>query len=116
MVVHWSVRDGLSRRADEWHRLGAPVDLLSRDEAADKIGSDVCHGGLLDRLDVFDGVVVFPGAEAGPQCAAGPTGGSTGGGRRRVQDRLALPAAQGRFVGVRRVQPQATLLLPVGRK
>ena len=39
----------LARRAAEWHRLGAPVDLLSRDEAADKIGSLAFHGGLLDH-------------------------------------------------------------------
>ena len=39
----------LARRAEEWHRLGAPVDLLSREDAADKIGSDAFHGGLLDR-------------------------------------------------------------------
>jgi len=38
----------LSRRAEEWIRLGAPVRLLSRDEAAEKIGSDLFHGGLLD--------------------------------------------------------------------
>lgn len=39
----------LARRAEEWHRLGAPVDLLSREAAADKIGSDAFHGGLLDH-------------------------------------------------------------------
>ena len=39
----------LARRVEEWKRLRAPVDLLSRDEAADKIGSDVFHGGLLDH-------------------------------------------------------------------
>ena len=41
--------EGLARRAEEWHRLGAPVDLLSRDEAAAKIGSPAFHGGLLDH-------------------------------------------------------------------
>ncbi|MFY0611112.1 MAG: FAD-binding oxidoreductase [Hyphomicrobiaceae bacterium] len=41
--------DDLARRADEWHRLGAPVDLLSKDEAAEKIGTDKFHGGLLDH-------------------------------------------------------------------
>ncbi len=40
---------GLARRAEEWHRLGAPVDLLSREEAAVKIGSTAFHGGLLDH-------------------------------------------------------------------
>ena len=39
----------LARRAEEWHRMGAPVDLLSRDEAADKIGSRAFYGGLLDH-------------------------------------------------------------------
>ena len=41
--------DGLARRAEEWHRLGAPVDLLSRADAAAKIGSPVFYGGLLDH-------------------------------------------------------------------
>lgn len=41
--------EDLRRRAEEWTRLGAPVDLLSADEAADKIGSRAFHGGLLDR-------------------------------------------------------------------
>ena len=40
---------GLARRAEEWHRLGAPVDLLSREQAAEKIGSPVFYGGLLDH-------------------------------------------------------------------
>jgi len=39
----------LTRRAEEWRRLGQPVELLSRDEAADKIGSEAFHGGLLDH-------------------------------------------------------------------
>ncbi len=39
----------LERRAEEWHRLGAPVELLSRDAAAEKIGSPAFFGGLLDR-------------------------------------------------------------------
>ena len=39
----------LERRAEEWRRLGAPVELLSRAEASEKIGSDVYRGGLLDR-------------------------------------------------------------------
>lgn len=41
--------EDLARRTEEWHRLGAPVDLLSRDEAAAKIGSAAFHGGLLDN-------------------------------------------------------------------
>lgn len=39
----------IARRAEEWHRLGAPVDLLDRDAAAAKIGSDAFYGGLLDH-------------------------------------------------------------------
>ena len=39
----------LTRRADEWLRLGAPVVLLSREEAARKIGSMAFFGGLLDN-------------------------------------------------------------------
>jgi len=41
--------DGLARRAEAWHRLGAPVDLLSREEVAEKIGSSAFFGGLLDH-------------------------------------------------------------------
>jgi glycine/D-amino acid oxidase-like deaminating enzyme len=41
--------EDLARRAEEWQRLGAPVDLLSREEAAAKIGSGAFHGGLLDH-------------------------------------------------------------------
>ncbi len=39
----------LARRAAEWQRLGAPVDLLSATETSEKIGSPVFHGGLLDH-------------------------------------------------------------------
>lgn len=39
----------LARRAEEWRRLGAPVDLLSRERAAELIGSDRFHGGLVDH-------------------------------------------------------------------
>lgn len=39
----------LERRAAEWRRLGAPVELLSRDEASAKIGSAAFHGALFDR-------------------------------------------------------------------
>lgn len=41
--------DDLARRTEEWRRLGAPVDLLSREQAAAKIGSTAFHGGLLDH-------------------------------------------------------------------
>ena len=39
----------LRRRSEEWQRLGAPVDLLSRQEASELIGTQQFHGGLLDR-------------------------------------------------------------------
>ncbi|WP_272006132.1 NAD(P)/FAD-dependent oxidoreductase [Roseovarius sp. ZX-A-9] len=38
----------LSARAEEWQRLGAPVTLLSRDEAIARIGTPAVHGGLFD--------------------------------------------------------------------
>jgi glycine/D-amino acid oxidase-like deaminating enzyme len=41
--------EDLRRRWQEWQRLGAPVDLLDRAQAAEKIGTDVFHGGLLDH-------------------------------------------------------------------
>ncbi|MGB5705575.1 MAG: FAD-binding oxidoreductase, partial [Arenicellales bacterium] len=41
--------EDLKRRCEQWHRLGAPVDLLNREQAADKIGTHVFHGGLLDH-------------------------------------------------------------------
>ena len=39
----------LAARHAQWIKLGAPVKLLNRDEAADKIGTRVFHGGLLDK-------------------------------------------------------------------
>ncbi len=39
----------LQGRYDEWQRLGAPVELLTKAQAAEKIGSDVFHGALLDH-------------------------------------------------------------------
>lgn len=39
----------LQARHAEWQRLGEPVDLLSRDQVAEKTGTDVFHGGLLDH-------------------------------------------------------------------
>jgi glycine/D-amino acid oxidase-like deaminating enzyme len=41
--------EDLARRAEEWQRLGASVELLSREEAAAKIGSEAFYGGLLDH-------------------------------------------------------------------
>ena len=39
----------LARRAEEWHRLGAPVDLLDKNQAMEKIGSTAFYGGLHDH-------------------------------------------------------------------
>ncbi|MEM7254490.1 MAG: FAD-binding oxidoreductase [Pseudomonadota bacterium] len=39
----------LERRAEEWHRLGAPVDLVSAERVASLIGSDKFFGGLVDQ-------------------------------------------------------------------
>ena len=41
--------EDLARRAEEWYRLGAPVDLLSREKASERIGSTAFFGGLLDH-------------------------------------------------------------------
>jgi glycine/D-amino acid oxidase-like deaminating enzyme len=41
--------EDLARRTEEWRRLGAPVDLLTREQATAKIGSAAFHGGLLDH-------------------------------------------------------------------
>ena len=41
--------EDLARRAEEWRRLGAPVDLLSREQAAVMIGSERFYGGLVDH-------------------------------------------------------------------
>ncbi|MEM9793533.1 MAG: FAD-dependent oxidoreductase, partial [Pseudomonadota bacterium] len=38
----------LKSRFEEWTRLGAPVQLLDRNEVAEKVGTDVFYGGLLD--------------------------------------------------------------------
>jgi glycine/D-amino acid oxidase-like deaminating enzyme len=39
----------LQGRHAEWQRLGEPVDLLSREEVSEMIGTDHFHGGLLDH-------------------------------------------------------------------
>ncbi|MDV7142095.1 FAD-binding oxidoreductase [Tropicimonas sp. TH_r6] len=39
----------LEARAEAWHRLGAPVDLLSAAETAELTGTSAFHGGLRDR-------------------------------------------------------------------
>ena len=39
----------LKERHKEWQRLGEPVDLISKDEIKDMIGTDHFHGGLVDH-------------------------------------------------------------------
>lgn len=39
----------LENRAEEWLKRKAPVELLDREKAAVKLGTDVYHGALLDR-------------------------------------------------------------------
>ena len=39
----------LTNRDNQWKKLGAPVELLDRRQAEEKIGSSAFHGGLLDR-------------------------------------------------------------------
>lgn len=39
----------LKGRADEWIRLGEPVELIERNQINDMIGTDAFHGGLLDH-------------------------------------------------------------------
>ena len=39
----------LQDRHKEWQRLGQPVDLLSREEVSEKLGTTVFYGGLLDH-------------------------------------------------------------------
>jgi len=41
--------EDLKGRHAEWQRLGEPVDLLSRAEVAEMIGTDHFHGGLVDH-------------------------------------------------------------------
>ncbi|MBR0718584.1 FAD-binding oxidoreductase [Bradyrhizobium liaoningense] len=37
------------RRVRQWSKFGAPVELLSRDQARDMLGSDAWHGGFWNR-------------------------------------------------------------------
>lgn len=41
--------EDLKDRHAEWQRLGEPVDLISREDVADMIGSTAFYGGLLDH-------------------------------------------------------------------
>src|SRR5262249_58605833 len=39
----------VERRAEQWQRRGAPVEVLDRDTVRRLVGSPIYHGGLLDR-------------------------------------------------------------------
>ncbi len=39
----------LAQRAEQWHALDAPVELLDEHETRERIQSDIFHGGLLDK-------------------------------------------------------------------
>ncbi|MEP1765279.1 MAG: FAD-binding oxidoreductase [Sulfitobacter sp.] len=39
----------LQERHKEWQRLGEPVDLLSREDMSEMVGTPIFHGGLLDH-------------------------------------------------------------------
>ena len=41
--------ENLRRRAEGWKAIGAPVDLLSAEDVAERTGSKAFHGGLLDN-------------------------------------------------------------------
>lgn len=41
--------EDLKDRHAEWQRLGEPVDLISRDDVAEIVGTNAFHGGLLDH-------------------------------------------------------------------
>lgn len=52
-TLHCAVGDSgrkeIEARAEQWQRRGAPVELLSATEAADRIGTSAYQGALLDR-------------------------------------------------------------------
>src|SRR5215468_5891014 len=39
----------VERRAEQWQRRGAPVEVIDRDTVRRLVGSPIYHGGLLDR-------------------------------------------------------------------
>lgn len=90
--------EDISRRAAEWHRLGAPVELLSRDQAAAKIGSNVFYGGLLDhRAGTINPMGYVRGlARAALAAGAGISVGATAHKLTREGDRWIVETDQGR--------------------
>ena len=89
--------EDLARRAEEWHRLGAPVDLLSRERAAEMIGSQDFHGGLLDhRAGTINPMGYARGlARAAIGAGAKVTTGATARKLRREGDRWIVETARG---------------------
>jgi glycine/D-amino acid oxidase-like deaminating enzyme len=47
----FSIRDVgvVERRAEQWQRRGAPIEVIDRDEVRRLVGSPLYHGGLIDR-------------------------------------------------------------------
>ena len=90
--------EDIARRAEEWHRLGAPVDLLSREQAAAKIGSGAFHGGLLDRrAGTINPMGYVRGlARAALRAGAGISTGVTARGLRRDGDGWIVETDRGR--------------------
>ncbi|MGI9478791.1 MAG: NAD(P)/FAD-dependent oxidoreductase [Hyphomicrobiaceae bacterium] len=89
--------DDLARRAEEWHRLGAPVDLLTKEQAADKIGTEKFHGGLLDhRAGTINPMGYVRGlARAARGAGASISTGVTVQGLKRHDDRWMLKTTRG---------------------
>lgn len=89
--------ENLARRAEEWHRLGAPVDLMSRAEAAAKIGSPAFHGGLLDhRAGVINPMGYVRGlARAAREAGANIATGTPATSLRRDHDNWIVGTGQG---------------------
>lgn len=94
----------LERRAAEWQRLGAPVELLDRTTVAEKVGSGAYHGGLLDRRagTVNPAGYVRGLARAASAAGAAVSVGVAVTGLTREGDRWALETARGR-ISARRV-------------
>jgi glycine/D-amino acid oxidase-like deaminating enzyme len=90
--------EDLARRTEEWHRLGAPVELLSRTETAAKIGSQAFHGGLLDRrAGTINPMGYVRGlARAALAAGAGLSVGVTARKLTRVADRWSIETDRGR--------------------
>ncbi len=98
--------DDLARRAEEWHRLGAPVDLLSREQAAVQIGSRAFYGGLLDhRAGLINPMGYVRGlARAARGAGANIATGVTAKALRRENDKWIVETDQG-AVTAKRVVP-----------